>query len=251
MQTQPETAIPKSLILVYCAAIVGAEGIFVYFDLMLGFIFHSALIFIFIAHYMLPQPTHPKILPILALIPIIRMLSLTLTVQDFPPMSGILIIGIPLLIVIFLLTKLLEYSRLGWITQKRPDQIQLVIGLSGIPLGYVGYALLNNGPLVDQSDMLTTVIGMIIVTLCVGFVEEFIFRGLLLEASIEIFGQAGLLISSLLFATLYLGSLSFPYVIFMGLVGLFFSWCVFRTGSLWGVIIAHTLLSIGQIIVWS
>jgi membrane protease YdiL (CAAX protease family) len=41
---------------------------------------------------------------------------------------------------------------------------------------------------------------------------------------------------------MYMGSLSLSYVLFIGLVGLFFSWCVKRTGSIWGVVLAHSLL---------
>jgi membrane protease YdiL (CAAX protease family) len=59
-----------------------------------------------------------------------------------------------------------------------------------------------------------------------------------------------MLYSSILFATMYIGSLSLSYVIFMGLVGLFFSWCVYRTASLWGVTLAHGVMMAGMLLVW-
>ena len=48
---------------------------------------------------------------------------------------------------------------------------------------------------------------------------------------------------------MHLGSLSPGYVLFMLLVGLFFAWCVDRTGSLWGVAVAHGFLVIGMLLV--
>ena len=83
-----------------------------------------------------------------------------------------------------------------------------------------------------------------------GFVEEIIFRGMLQQVANEILGGAGVLCSSILFAIMYTGSLSLSYMLFIGLVGLFFGWCVNRTGSIWGVILAHSILNIGMILVW-
>jgi membrane protease YdiL (CAAX protease family) len=80
--------------------------------------------------------------------------------------------------------------------------------------------------------------------------EELIFRGLLQHVLIEVFGPVGLLWSTGIYASLYISSLSVAYVLFIGLVSLFFGWCVRRTGSLWGVVAAHSGVAVGMACVW-
>jgi uncharacterized protein len=79
----------------------------------------------------------------------------------------------------------------------------------------------------------------LILLLFVGFTEELLFRGVLQQVAVDVFGRAGLVWSSALCACMSLGSLAPSYVLFMLLVGLFFAWCVERTGALWGVAVAH------------
>ena len=85
---------------------------------------------------------------------------------------------------------------------------------------------------------------------CVGLAAELVFRGLLQHVASPLFGRLGLLWSAAAFASMYTGSLSPSYVAFMGVVGLFFGWCVQRTGSLWGVVLAHGGLIVGMTCVW-
>jgi membrane protease YdiL (CAAX protease family) len=58
------------------------------------------------------------------------------------------------------------------------------------------------------------------------------------------------MLSAILFMATYLGSLSTGYVLFMGLVGLFFGWSAARTDSIWGVALAHAILKVGLLLVW-
>ena len=37
---------------------------------------------------------------------------------------------------------------------------------------------------------------------------------------------------------------------FMGLLAVFFSSCVHKTGSIWGVVIAHSIFSVGFLLIW-
>jgi membrane protease YdiL (CAAX protease family) len=102
-------------------------------------------------------------------------------------------------------------------------------------------------PALDWRDL---VVGAIILTIFVGFTEELIFRGLLQQVMIDVFGPPGLLWSTGIYASLYISSRSVTYVLFIGLVSLFFGWCVQRTGSLWGVVAAHSGLAVGMACVW-
>ena len=78
-----------------------------------------------------------------------------------------------------------------------------------------------------------------------GFLEELMFRSLLQSQAVAAFGAPlGLTLTTGLFTTLYLGTLNPAYAVFMGAVGLFFGYCVYKTNSVWGVVAAHSLLKV-------
>ena len=80
---------------------------------------------------------------------------------------------------------------------------------------------------------------------CAGFVEEFIFRGVLQRTAVAVFGSWwGIIYVSLLFAVLHMGFLSLIDVVFVFFVALFFGWVVKKTGSLFGVALAHGITNI-------
>jgi len=140
-----------------------------------------------------------------------------------------------LLVAITLTVRLLDlsWSRLGLRLQAWPAQ--LCVAMSGLPLSIAAYLILRPKPLLDGLDWRAVTSGVIILLIFTGFTEELLFRGLLQRVANEIFGRAGVLCSTAVFVTMYLGSLSLSYVLFIGLVGLFFGWCVQRTGSIWGL----------------
>ena len=77
-----------------------------------------------------------------------------------------------------------------------------------------------------------------------GFVEEFIFRGVLQQASMETLGNWGLPYVALVFALLHLIHGSVIDIAFVFTIALFFGWVVNRTGSLLGVTLSHGITNI-------
>jgi len=84
----------------------------------------------------------------------------------------------------------------------------------------------------------------LILLLGTGFVEEFIFRGVLQRSAVEAFGGWGVIYVSLLFAILHIGFLSWIDVVFVFVIALFFGWVVKKTGSLLGVTLSHGITNI-------
>jgi membrane protease YdiL (CAAX protease family) len=160
------------------------------------------------------------------------------------------LIGLPLLLSAAWTVHLLgvPWSSLG--LRLRAWPWQALVAFSGIPLGAVGVMLVHPMALIPALDWRDIIVGTIILTIFVGFMEELIFRGLLQQVMIDVFGPAGLLWSTVIYTSLYISSLSWSYVAFIGLVSLFFGWCVQRTGSLWGVVAAHSGLAVGMACVW-
>jgi len=143
----------------------------------------------------------------------------------------------------------LSKSQLGFAFPLKTPQF--VIALSGLPLSGAAFFILRPAALFEGFNWPAILISSIILSIFVGFAEEFLFRGLFYRVASDVFGAtAAVLCSSLLFATMYIGSLSLAYLCFMAIVGLFFGYCVKKTGSIGGVILAHSVMTIGQIVIW-
>jgi len=196
------------------------------------------------------QAPYRRILPVLALGSLLRILSFAMPLQQVPQIYWYAMIGIPFLIALGLSARLLNQSwgQLGLRLDSWSPQ--LLIALSGLPLSMIGYFVLRPRPIVANPTWPDFIVGIVILGIFVGLTEEIFFRGLLLHIANEVLGRFGLLFSSVLFAVMYIGTLSWGYVLFIGLIGLFFCWCVNHTGSVWGTAIAHSAISIGMILIW-
>jgi membrane protease YdiL (CAAX protease family) len=238
------------IIPVYVALIIGVELMGAFVAIVPGTIGQALLILTLLGHSVLQEKaSYRRALPVLSLIPLLRLLSLTMPIKQVPQIYWYVLIGVPLLLAVFLTVRFLEipWTTFGLRPFTWPPQI--MIGLHGFPLSLIAYLLVQPKPLV-ANDQFELIIAAVILVIFSGFTEEIIFRGLVQEITSEIFGNSGIFYSSLLFAVVYIGSLSLQYLLFIGLVGLFLGWCVKRTGSIWGVVMAHSLLNIGMLLLW-
>jgi hypothetical protein len=72
-----------------------------------------------------------------------------------------------------------------------------------------------------------------------GLAEELVFRGLIQRAATGAVGRFGFVYGAAVYAALYISYGSLPAVGWAWVVGLLFGWIVERTGSLFGVTLAH------------
>ncbi len=123
--------------------------------------------------------------------------------------------------------------------------VQLVVALSGLVFGVAEFFILTEeaeatGLVLQETWLLSAFLLLV----CTGFVEEFIFRGVLQRTALGALGWWGIVYVSLLFAILHMGFRSWIDVVFVFAVALFFGWVVKRTGSLLGVTLAHGMTNI-------
>ena len=235
----------------YVAAIIAAEALALLSNVAAGLVADAILVAVLITHYVLPPTAaYRRLLPALALVPLLRILSLTMPVRQLPQIYWYVMVGVPLLLALGLTIRLLGLTRVQLGMRLSFNRWQLLIGLSGLVVSLPAYLILHPRPLVAAMDLPRTVIDAVILALFVGFSEELLFRGVLQRLVIDLFGTIGIVFSSLLFAAVYFGSLSLGFLLYMGLIGVFFAWTVNRTQSLWGVILAHSLLSISLLLIW-
>ena len=141
------------------------------------------------------------------------------------------IIYVSLLAAAFMVVRILGY-RAGEVgLNLRLFPVQLAVALSGFLLGVAEYLILAPEPMTIGLTWQEVWLMALIFLLCTGFVEEFIFRGVLQRTAVEAFGGWGIVYISLLFAVVHLihylevgltGVLI--DITFVFVVGLFFWW---------------------------
>jgi len=240
-----------SVVCGYMVLIAAAEIVCVFIGVVWGVLGHALLILVLLNNYIVRENApYRRALPVLALVPLIRILSLTIPARDVPQIYWYALIGMPLLTAVFATRKLLRISwaHLGLGLNSWPSQT--LIALSGLPLGLAAFLLFRPEPVYEASSWSGIAIGAAIIVIFTGFTEEIIFRGLLHQVAYEIFGWVGMFYGSALYTVMYIGSYSLSYMFFFGLVGLCFSCCVNQTRSIWGVIFAHSFLNLGMFFIW-
>lgn len=241
------------VVLAYSMAIVGAEVLGVFGAVGLGALCQALLIPVLLSHYALAEKSsYRRMLPALALLPLLRLLSLTLPIREAPQLDWYAIIGLPLLLAAVLTIRLLALPWWTGLSLRWPAAGgQIAIAVSGLPLGLAAFLILRPQPLIVRFNWPAIILAAVSLMVFSALVEELIFRSIIQEVAIEALGpRIGLLYSSGLFAVMYIGSLSLGYVLFIGSVGFLFGWCVRRTGLIWGVVLAHSLLIIGLLLIW-
>jgi hypothetical protein len=191
-----------------------------------------------------------RLLPAVALLPLMRLLSLTMPVPALPPIAWIALAGSPLLLAVSATARLLilNVRDVGLATIPR-SPFTLAVVLLSIPLGLL---LAQVAPTqVDGSADTPLMSGLLAFALvsCSTVPEELIFRGIMQPLLTRHIGRLGILVAGLAFAATYLGSGSIQVVALMALAGVAYGSDAARTGSLWGPLVGHSLLAVSATIV--
>jgi hypothetical protein len=235
------------------AAVDPVSGAFLYQEV--GLTVHILLVFALLFHGVLVQsrdPTLSYLLTALSLASLIRVFSLAVPRYTFDILTWLALVSLPLLtaIVAVVYVQGLRPAELGlgpgpWKTVPW----QLGIGLTGVPLGLVEFAILREAPWVSSlADVPTVVWAVVVIFVATGISEELIFRGILLKRAVERLGPwPGLLFVSIVFASLHIFFRNVADLLFVFGVGVFYGFAVLRTRSLWGVIGSH---SVGNVMLY-
>lgn len=184
-----------------------------------------------------------RLLPAVALLPLLRLLSLTMPVPELDPVTWLVLVGAPLLLAIWAAGRLVnvDVREVGLVRVSRDWQTGALIVLSA-PAGLL-LARLGAEPLWNTTDSPLATFGVAVAV--VGFAaipEELAFRGVLQPLLGSVLGRAAIVITALVFGMTYAGTGSVWVVAMMTGVGLAYGWEIDRTDALWGPIIGHGLL---------
>lgn len=228
------------------ALVIGAEIVTVFIGVIPGALVHGLLIFgLTNLYYFSRDIDERRVYLALILLPLLRFLSVAVPNPLIDPAIWYVLIGLPLLIATLWIAGVNKLPSLRTDLSVTKWVAQAIISLSGIFLGVVAALILAPpAEVVNSPDWGRFVIQVIVITLFSAVIEEIIFRGLVQNALSNAFGLMGIIFTSILYASMLLGTLSPSYILFYGLSGLIFSIWVKISGSLWGVIAAHGLMNI-------
>jgi membrane protease YdiL (CAAX protease family) len=236
----------KMMALLYITFVILAEVVTMFVSVITGAILYGVLLILVVNFsYFSKKRLIRRIYLAFTLLPLLRILSLAMPIQQVPPIFQYIFTGLPLFLSAIIIISAnglpafrLNLSALEWV-------YQIIIGASGIPLGLIAALTLTPPPsLINNTNLVWIFLLWVVFTLFGAVMEEIIFRGLLQKALSYTFGTASILLTSLLYASMFMGTLSPGYILFYGLTGLLFSIWVQVSDSLAGVIVAHSLMNI-------
>lgn len=234
----------------YLAAIIAAEGVTVFLRPRAGLGLHLLILLLLLAHAArrldaVDSRNRHRLWASLALVPLVRVVSLTLPLSRFPPVYWFLFTSIPLFAAAVLVMRLLSLSWAEVGLHRRGLPQQLAVALLGLAFGYVEYLILRPEPLIAEWTWRQFWWPALILLISTGLLEELIFRGIAQGAAVAALGPApGVVYVALLFAALHIGYRSPADLLFVLGVGLLFGWIVLRTRSIVGVTLAHGLTNV-------
>ncbi len=186
-----------------------------------------------------------RLLPAVALLPLLRMLSLTMPVPELPRLAWLVLAGAPILVAVAATARLttIDVREMGLARVSR-DLISLgVVGLS-VPVGIVLSVLAP--PVIDlplDSPPGMAVAAAVVVS-CAAIPEELVFRAVMQPLMAIAIGPVSVVVVALAFGLTYVGTGSILAVGLMTAVGLAYGLELSRSGSIWAPIIGHSLLTV-------
>ncbi|NTW03601.1 MAG: CPBP family intramembrane metalloprotease [Oscillochloris sp.] len=244
-QRNATLAAPRSLLIwIYPLLIVLAELALITSDPQLGLLIYALITSALVIHRALsPANSSQQITLALLPVPLIRILALAIPLQHFPTQYWYGIIALPLLLSSIIIIRQLRLSARELGVRSSSPQIQAMIALSGIGLGAASHIILR--PEVAPTGLNTQTLWLPAVMLSIGsLTEELLFRGILQATSIRWIGRGAIFYSALVFSALQISYQSPAYMLLSFSTGLFYAYSVRLSGSILGVILAHSLATI-------
>ena len=182
----------------------------------------------------------------MAVLPLVRIVSFAVSPTFFPGVwfysvseALILMGGIATAVVLRVPIEDLglRLPRLTWVTP--------LVLLSGFVAGWAESHIITPQPVVSTLSWSAAWLPSLMLIVTTGFVEEFVFRGLLQSVSAKVVGpMLSIVFTAVVWSVLHTGWLSFGDVVFVLVVGLL--WCWMRTveRSIWTLTLAHGIANV-------
>jgi CAAX protease family protein len=234
------------ILLFYIIALIVAEIVTNYYFLSWGILIEAVIIIFLIIQSSLYRSTQfSYLLQAMILVPLMRIMSLSIPVKEIEPLYWLAILIVPLLAACLILIRSqnLSWSRVGLTLGNLP--LQLIIGFSGLFLGFIEYLILQPKALIPNLYFFNLIFASVIIIISTGFIEELIFRGIIQKNAENLLGKVwGLLFVSVLFTSQHIGWNSVLDLTFVLGVSLIYGYVFMKTRSILGVSLSHGLSNV-------
>lgn len=187
-----------------------------------------------------------RLLPALALVPLLQLASLALAVRS--PLVSLCAAGAPILLATTLVAREIGLFPLLRVSDFRRFD-QWAPAMVAVPLGAVGVLLFGSHPLQHGAPWEVVLAGCVVVFIFVGVLEELVFRGVI-QRALGSLGASSVLFADVLFTAVYLASGSVVAVLAVAGGGALAGWWTRRTGSVAGAALTHGVLAAGYLVLW-
>jgi CAAX protease family protein len=191
-----------------------------------------------------------RVLPAVALVPLLRLLSLTLPIPGVDPIFWLAASAVPILLAVLASARLahMDVAEISLARLAR-DRLSVVIVVGSLPAGII-LGMAAPSPFAwGQLPPISSAFVAAVLVAGAAIPEELIFRGVLQPLVADLVGPAAPALAALVFAATYIGTQSPAFVLGMAAIGLLYGLNVRRSGSLWPAIAGHAVLLLTQVFV--
>jgi hypothetical protein len=211
----------------------------------LGLAIHAVLLITFLAHGVLSQDKLGKLYTAMAVVPLIRLLSLSMPFWLTDRTNWFALVNMPLIVATLVTIYTLGYNLRDLGLRLTRIRFQLFVTATGLLIGWLERLIIQPAPMAESlafRDVLWPVLSLFFFT---GLSEELLFRGVLQQTATEALGKwPGILYIAVLFGVMHIGWNSILDIVFVTSVGVYFGWVAYRTKSILGTTIAHGLANV-------
>ena len=231
-----------SVLLLYLAILIIAEYSTAFISMKLGLVIHASLLFALFINSALSKKKMKVLLAAMMMLPLIRIVGLSMPLAVIKHLYWYVIIAIPLFAASAALMRTQKLGRDDVGLKIKNLKWQLAVALTGFPMGYIEYQILRPEALIPSPSVSNLVIGFMVMLIGTGLAEELLFRGILQRNAEDVMGKLpGLLYASLLFTALHVGWKSGYDIIFVFSVAIIYGLAFQRTRSISGITASHSI----------
>jgi membrane protease YdiL (CAAX protease family) len=229
--------------------LVVAEAITLAAGAAAGVFAHSIMLVLLLALSLRLGGSMQRLTLSVAILPLVRVLSLALPAAIVPTVYWYLEIGLAGIEGILLVMRRLNLSPADVGLRRTSIAEIATVGALGAILGLPAYLIGGRVDLGHGGGLVGLAIASAVVVVFVGFFEELLFRGLIQSAGTVLFSRGGVLLSVGATVLMYSASLNPRYIIFVALVATFFGIVARRSGSIVAPVVGHAALALVQLVV--
>ncbi|MCJ7443263.1 MAG: CPBP family intramembrane metalloprotease [Methanotrichaceae archaeon] len=187
----------------------------------------------------------------LMLLPLFRLLNVAMPVFFHLTLYSYMFVYLPMFLPIYLIMKDGIFSRQEAGITAKNFWLFIPIALAlGFAIGWGEYQILRPEMLIPDLSLINILILSLIMIVCVGVVEEFMFRSALQTAMEEKLGAlTGLIFTSLIFGLMHSGYHLTGEIIYVSLAGLAFGLLFWASRSLPVIALAHGVTNISLFVI--